>query len=80
MPNPNARFITHAITGELRDEFLSDIHRRLASLDTQASFTKQATEAGKIGRAKQELEAVLAFWQEVELRGGRREKAKELQA
>lgn len=76
MPTTNARFITHARTlDELRSEFLSDIHRRLRGLDAQVAFTKNATEAGKIGRAKQELEALLEFWQEVELRGSKRREA-----
>lgn len=72
MPPP-ARFSTHARSlDELRSEFLSDIHRRLASLDLEARHEKQATKATAIARAKLELEALLGFWTEIELRGAKR--------
>jgi len=70
---PYCRFVTHARTlDELRAEFVSDIQRRLRSLDTQARLTSNANEASRIARAKIELETIAEFWQEVEIKGGRR--------
>lgn len=67
------RYSTHARTlDELRAEFLSDIHRRLAGLDLEAKHERQATKAAAIARGKLELESLLSFWQEVELRGAQR--------
>ena len=68
-------FITHARTlTELRDEFLSDIHRRLLSLDTESRYEKRIGRLQAIARAKMELESLLGFWQDIELRGDPRSK------
>ncbi len=72
---PLALYVNHARTlEELRAEFLSDLRRRLAALDFEAKFEKRVAQSRAIGRAKQELEGTLAYWQQVELRAQRNSK------
>ena len=68
-----ATFVTHARTlTELRDEFVSDLHRRLAVLDVLTRHEKIATKAAALARAKMEIEDALTYWSKVELRGSKR--------
>ena len=63
------RYITHARSAaELRAEFVSDIQRRLDTLDNYLSTMKpSATEASRISRARLELLSLLDFWKNLEL-------------
>lgn len=62
-------YMTHARTlSELRDEFISDLHRRLRSLDAEESREERIWAKRAILRAKVEIEATLSFWREIELK------------
>ena len=53
-------FVTHARTlDELRQEFLSDIHRRLARLDSEAKYEKRVAKAAAIGRDRETAERLV---------------------
>lgn len=73
------RFISNARSlEELRSEFISDIHRRIATLDSQQNiFGKNAAVATRIAARKTELEEMLDFWQKVELKGRKPPRLKE---
>lgn len=62
-------FVTHARTlEELRAEFLSDLLRRIQSLDTQArTVGRSVAEKSRLACAASELEQTHKFWQEVTL-------------
>lgn len=62
-------FITHARTlEELRAEFLSDLLRRIQSLDTQArTVGRSVAEKSRLACAAAELEQTHKFWTEVKL-------------
>lgn len=67
-----ATFVTHARTlEELRAEFVSDLERRMAALDSEQKFEKRVGRAKEISRARQTLESVAEFWSQVEFRGGK---------
>ncbi len=63
------RYKTHARTvRELRDEFLSDIQRRLDHLDNILRQMKpSAAEESRIARARLELLSIQDYWKEMEL-------------
>lgn len=71
-------YVTHARTlEELRAEFVSDLRRRIDTLDSTLRHTQPpASEAARIARAKIELESVIDFWSEVELRANRKKEPK----
>jgi len=57
---------------ELREALIMDLQRRLSRLDFEETrLTRRKIDQRAIQRAKMELEEVLSFWQEVELRGKR---------
>ena len=63
------RYISNARTlEELRQEFLSDIQRRLSTLDIQTRNEKSASKKAAIGHTQQELQGVLEFWTNVEVK------------
>lgn len=66
----SARYITHARNAsELRAEFLSDIQRRLDHLDEYLrTLSRNAAEATRIARARQELLSLLDFWKNIEIK------------
>lgn len=65
----SARYICHArTTTELHREFLSDLQRRLDSLDKDLKLRNpSATEASRIARARYELLDLQEFWRQVEI-------------
>lgn len=66
------KFITHARTlEEMRTEFLSDIHRRLATLDRANQFASSAAEKSRIAYAVRELTDMISFWEEVKISASR---------
>jgi hypothetical protein len=66
-----AQYVSHARTiSELKDEFLSDIQRRLDHLDQSLKQIRpNASEAARIARVRQELLVILDYWKNVELKG-----------
>ena len=63
------RYICHArTTTELHREFLSDLQRRLDSLDKDLKIRNpSATEASRIARARYELLDMAEYWKAVEI-------------
>jgi hypothetical protein len=59
-------YISHARNAEeLKLEFVSDIRRRLASLDMQAKHAQTETHKAKLGLALSEFTEMLNYWQEL---------------
>ena len=67
--NSQLRYTCHArTTSELQREFLSDLQRRLDTLDRELKLkTPSAAEASRIARARYELLDLQGFWQQVEI-------------
>lgn len=63
--------VTHARSREeLRDEFLSDIERRIKDLELIMRKTgPSAVEASRISRSIHELEKLQTHWKQVQIRG-----------
>jgi hypothetical protein len=68
---PPIDFITHARTlEELRDEFVSDIERRLQALQTDMRRVRpNATEATRITRVIYALQDLQDFWRKMKFEG-----------
>jgi hypothetical protein len=64
-----ATYITHARTPqELKAEVVSDLHRRIAFLEGQAStIARSATEKAKLGTAIAALRDMLVFWDALQI-------------
>jgi len=64
-------YVSHARSvHELRDEFLSDLTRRLDHLDQiLKQMRPNAAEAARIARVRQELLNLHDYWRAIELRG-----------
>jgi hypothetical protein len=69
-------YVSHARSApELQQEFLSDLRRRTAALDTEYKLTRKgATEKSRLARALLELEDLLLYWSNVELAASKRSK------
>ena len=67
------KYITHARTlEELRAEFLSDLRRRIAALDSYIQIAaRNAAEKTRLAAAQNELLAMMQYWEEVEIAGTR---------
>lgn len=65
------RYVSHARTLEdLRDEFLSDLQRRLDSWDKHLKVMQPgASESARIAKARMELLDLQDYWRQIELRG-----------
>jgi hypothetical protein len=62
-------FVSHARTPEeLKAEVLSDLRRRIASIDGYShTVAKSVTEQAKLACATRELEDMFKFWSELEI-------------
>lgn len=64
--------VTHARTlDELRQEFVSDLARRVGGLRLEARLETRSRQSLGLGRAISEIEMLIQYWQTVELAGGR---------
>lgn len=64
-----SRYVTHARTlVELRDEFVSDIARRLSLLDAQIAKAPSARRATTLSVVRMELESIQEYWTEIDLK------------
>lgn len=62
-------YVTHAHTlEELRQEFLSDINRRIDMLQGQSNVVgKSVAEKSRLGSAIRELEDLQRYWTQIQL-------------
>jgi len=76
---PSFFFVTHARTlEELREEFISDIRRRLRPLYSQLQYTPgKAANAARVARAISELEDMEKFWLDVKIKAAKPRKQPE---
>ena len=65
----NMRFVTHARnTEELKDEFVSDLKRRIAGLDSYSrTVARSAQERARYACAIEALVDMLKFWEELQI-------------
>lgn len=62
------KYVTHArTTQELRAEFVSDLLRRQAALEFMRKNAPSARRAASLALVRQELDAIIEFWQNIEL-------------
>lgn len=65
--------VTHARSlEELRQEFVSDLSRRISGLRMESKLETRSRQSLGLGRAISEIEALIQYWQTVELAGSRR--------
>lgn len=64
------KYVSHARTlEELRDEFLSDLQRRLDTWDKYLrQMNRSATEGARIAKVRSELLDLQDFWRQIELK------------
>jgi hypothetical protein len=68
------KYVSHARTlEELKAEFVSDIRRRIATIDGYANaVSKNAAEKARLATATREFQAMFDYWVEVEVRHKRK--------
>lgn len=73
---PEFRYISNARTlEELRDDFLSDLKRRLDTIDAHINRETQKQRKAALATARQEVEDIANFWRQVELKQRKRKES-----